>query len=998
MRWVRFVLLVSFCGSAFGSLIAPAFADEDKGPVQKELEKKAAEEKKTNKDKPVKPIPIADLKRTTSVDFEKEILPVFRRNCQACHNAKDKENGLVLESPKTILSGGDGGPAGVPGKSGESLLLQLAGHQMQPVMPPEKNERKAVNLTSEELGLLKLWIDQGAKGTVSTAPAIVKWQPLPPIVNPIYAVAITPDGQYAACGRGNQIFVYHLPTGRLAAELVDPSLAKGGAASAAADLDLIQSLAFSPDGDLLASGAFRTVKLWRRPTNVKQAEFAAGDAIKSAVVSADGKWAALGDVTGKIKLLDLAAGKEAKTLEGHAAAISGLRFSADGTKLLSGSQDKSLRLWNVADGSTLGKLDTPAPVNAVVFLTGDAQIASAHADNVIRLWPLPANPAGESPAPAKELKSHGGPVNALDFAANQLVSGSDDGTVRFWNLENGQPGKTFNHAGPVTGVALRNDGKRLVSAGANNSVKLWNVENAQPLADLKGDVRAQRRAAAIERSLTIVKAKLADQTKTVTEAQDRAKKETDAVAKAEQAKTAAEKTFSEKVEAAKKPVEAKQAAEKEAADAQTELTQVTAKLTEAKAAAEKEKENKDLAKAVEETNKLVAAADTKLKNAQKKVQDATKPAETALQEQKTAETASQSAARGLDVAKESTKNANEAVETAKAGVTAFEQQVKQTDDNLQVAKRGAAETEKPFRAVAFSTDGTQFYAAGDDKLVHAYGSEAGEPAAVFEGHGDAIAAVAATATGVLSASADKQAVHWNVNPAWVLERTIGGPDNPAQLVDRVLSLDFSPDGKSLATGGGEPSRSGELKLWNVADGNLIREFKDAHSDTIFCVRFSPDGNSLATSAADRFMKVFNVADARFIRSFEGHTHHVLSVAWKADGKWLATGGADNVIKVWEFSTGEQRKTIQGFNKEVTSIAIVGGSLDVVAGCGDKSLKTVNLESGNATRSYESFGDFIYAVAASADGKTLVAAGQDSILRSFNVEKTPPVQSLGPAKK
>ncbi|HZZ70974.1 MAG TPA: hypothetical protein VFE24_01905, partial [Pirellulales bacterium] len=885
------------------------------------------------------------------------------------------------------------GPAVVPGKSSQSLLLQVAAHQKQPVMPPEKNERKAVNFTAEELGLLKLWIDQGAKGNVTGVPTIVKWQAVPSIVNPIYAVAITPDAQYAACGRANHLYVFHLPTGKLAAELVDPALAKGAVPEAAAHLDLIQSLAFNPQGDLLASGAFRDVKLWRRAANVKQGETLAADAIKSAAVSANDKWAAIGDNSGKIKVLDLASGSETKTLEGHAGAVTGLRFTADGSKLLSGSLDKSIRLWNLADGKLLGKLDTPAPINAVAFLANDAAIATAHADNLIRLWPIPAKPEGEAPMPSKELKGHTGPVNALSFAANQLISGSDDGTVRFWNLDNGQPIKSFNHGGIVTGVAFRPDGKRVVSVGATNSAKLWNVDNSQQLVELKGDLRAQQRSSAAERMLAIFKAKLADQNKAVTEAQERAKKETEAIAKAEMAKTAAEKAVAEKIEAAKKPVEAKQSVEKENQAAQNELKQETEKAKAAKEAADKDKNNKDLAKAADEANKKVAAAETKAKGTMKKLEDAAKPADKALQEQKTAETASQSAARGLDVSKESAKNAAAAVDKAKADVSALEAQVKQHEADAAAAKKAATETEKPLRCVAFAPDGLEFYVGGDDKLVHAYGSETGGAGAVFEGHTEPVLALTATPAGPLSGSADKNAIRWIENAPWTLERTIGGPDSSAQFVDRVLSLDFSPDGKLLATGGGEPSRSGELKLWNVADGSLAREIKDAHSDTIFCVRFSPDGNSLASSAADRFMKVFSVADGHLIRTFEGHTHHVLSVTWKADGKWLATGSADTTVKVWDFATGEQKKTIQGFGKEVTALASVGSSLDILTGSGDKSLKLMNMENGNASRTFENSGDFVFALAVSADGKTLVAGGQDGTLREFNIEKPQPTQVL-----
>jgi len=120
----------------------------------------------------------------------------------------------------------------------------------------------------------------------------------------------------------------------------------------------------------------------RRPTNVKQAELRRrGDQIRRGQRAA-GKWARSATAAGKIELIDLAAGKKVKTLEGHSARLRGSILD-DGTKLLSGSQDKSLRLWNAADGNLIGEFDTPAPVNAVAFLAGNEQIASAHADNLI---------------------------------------------------------------------------------------------------------------------------------------------------------------------------------------------------------------------------------------------------------------------------------------------------------------------------------------------------------------------------------------------------------------------------------------------------------------------------------------------------------------------------------------------------------------------------------------------------------------------------------------
>ena len=90
------------------------------------------------------------------------------------------------------------------------------------------------------------------------------------------------------------------------------------------------------------------------------------------------------------------------------------------------------------------------------------------------------------------------------------------------------------------------------------------------------------------------------------------------------------------------------------------------------------------------------------------------------------------------------------------------------------------------------------------------------------------------------------------------------------------------------------------------------------------------------------MKVWNVADGKFVRSFEGHTHHVLGVTWRADGRMLVSSGADNVIKVWDTRTGDQLRTVQNqFTKEVTSVTFVGDSDTVVAVSGDARVRLMN---------------------------------------------------------
>ena len=139
----------------------------------------------------------------------------------------------------------------------------------------------------------------------------------------------------------------------------------------------------------------------------------------------------------------------------------------------------------------------------------------------------------------------------------------------------------------------------------------------------------------------------------------------------------------------------------------------------------------------------------------------------------------------------------------------------------------------------------------------------------------------------------------------------------------MLALDFSADGKYLATGGGDPSREGELLIWDVEKNSLFRKIEDAHSDTIQAVKFSRDGKYLLTGSADKFAKIFEVASGKLVRSFEGHAHHVMGVAWKADQSQIATAGADNVIKIWDSRTGDQRRTIAGYAKQVSSVEFLG---------------------------------------------------------------------------
>src|SRR5438477_8129177 len=314
--------------------------------------------------------------------------------------------------------------------------------------------------------------------------------------------------------RANQIFIYSLPSRQLATRLTDSQLLKTGLYGklGVAHRDLVHSLAFSPDGNVLASGGYREVKLWRRPKDVQKFNLPsiARQAVLAVAVSPDGKWLATGGDDGSIRLWNPATGKSIRKLSGHNRAVNGLNFSPDSSKLVSGSADKTIRVWDVAKGRVLCQTQTAAEVNAVTWIVDGRQIASGGADYLIRVWYVDL--AKKELAALKEIKGHEGPVTALAAVppkGTQLISGSGDGTIRQWNLEDGQLMRKIKHGGPVAAVAVRNDGKRFASAGLDNIAKLWDASEGKEIAELKGDRYARESQAARERELNFANNELA---------------------------------------------------------------------------------------------------------------------------------------------------------------------------------------------------------------------------------------------------------------------------------------------------------------------------------------------------------------------------------------------------------------------------------------------------------------------------------------------------------
>lgn len=242
---------------------------------------------------------------------------------------------------------------------------------------------------------------------------------------------------------------------------------------------LVEGLAFSPDGKLLASGSWdETVRLWRLPKGKLRSVIQTDNVgwVHSVAFSPDSKILALGGRSGTIQLRRVRGLKLLRTLEGHTGAVYGVAFSPNGRTLLSGSQDGTVRLWRVVDGVQLRVFKGhDGGVNSVAFGPRGNLVASGSRDRTVRLW------RASDGTTLNVLKGHTLGVQSVEFSpeGDILASASGDKTVRLWNVADGTLVLTLKaHTDWVRDVVFNHAGTILASASDDGTVRLWSAADA----------------------------------------------------------------------------------------------------------------------------------------------------------------------------------------------------------------------------------------------------------------------------------------------------------------------------------------------------------------------------------------------------------------------------------------------------------------------------------------------------------------------------------------
>ena len=249
----------------------------------------------------------------------------------------------------------------------------------------------------------------------------------------------------------------------------------------------VNSVAYSPDGQLLISGSNdRTIKLWQNNGVFIKSLAIPYDInnqltdVTSVAVSPDGTLLAVGveqyhaisqNHFGALQLWRIPDGSLIHTFTGYGAKVTSTAFSPSGEFLASGSNDRSVKVWRLADQSLVSdRFDHSQEVRAVAFSSDGQWLASGSDDHTAILYQT------FDWTPIRTLTGHSDAIESVAFSPNstRLATGSLDQTVRIWNVGDGGLFFTMMHGSPVYSVAFAPDDGRVASGAFDKTIKLWN--------------------------------------------------------------------------------------------------------------------------------------------------------------------------------------------------------------------------------------------------------------------------------------------------------------------------------------------------------------------------------------------------------------------------------------------------------------------------------------------------------------------------------------------
>ncbi len=184
---------------------------------------------------------------------------------------------------------------------------------------------------------------------------------------------------------------------------------------------------------------------------------------------------------------------------------------------------------------------------------------------------------------------------------------------------------------------------------------------------------------------------------------------------------------------------------------------------------------------------------------------------------------------------------------------------------------------------------------------------------------------------------------------------------------------FSPDGKRLACVGDSYPDYGLIRIWDVATGNEIRP-PGGHRGPLTCVAYAPDGKTVVTGSQDRTVRLWEATTGKELRRFVGHTAPVTAVCFAPDGKTVVSASADNFVRLWDAATGRELRRLPGYEKSIVSVAFFRGGTTLLSADREGAIKFWDIATGKEGQPPRPRWKYLHHTTFSPGGKYFVRCG------------------------
>jgi len=262
------------------------------------------------------------------------------------------------------------------------------------------------------------------------------------------------------------------------------------------------------------------------------------------------------------------------------------------------------------------------------------------------------------------------------------------------------------------------------------------------------------------------------------------------------------------------------------------------------------------------------------------------------------------------------------------------------------------------------------FAAGDDGMIRVCGEGGNDVDLAYE-HGGPVLALEFSPDGkrLATASADKKARVWDRMESDADPLVLEGHHEP------LTDIAWSPDGRTLATA----SKDWTVCLWDAVTGKCVRTLF-GHKDSVESVAFSPDGRRLATASRDTTARIWNIDSGDWEEVFTTDGDFLHAVAFSPDGALVAAGGSRGVARVWDVAGGGPVHVLRGHEDKVYDVAWSPDGERMATASIDGKLRIWNSRTMGRLVEIEAHRRYVLSARFSADGRRIITSGDDGTAR------------------